>query len=519
MASAGSQGERARLTSARRVSTGPPRATRSAPRSTSPAARNVSTPTATQHKRREQQRQRVIAARAPDQRRHQGRRRRDRQQVDQPRAPHQDQRGEQHSRREPPGAQRYRPRGGDQAVRQDRASRFPLGPREQRRGPDPGGRADAQRRRAQPSGFRCDEQDAVTRAGARVAEPDKLGPLIAAKTAAGQDDEQRQRRDRASAREQQPLRRRARLGARFVQCGERRAQAELAPGQQQAGLRAGQPVLGAGQLPPVQPSDRERRQPAVRPVQAAQSRQRFQSGDICGHEHRRGTRVGRHEPEGDRRAQRRRADDLDTDADRGQGRRDRAAPASSIGQRSGRQGPSRPSAAPGSHRPSGAIAAGRTTTPSSRTGFISTTSVCDPRPSPRSRARAWSATPGLTAPCQVTRTSVVQRRCPVEHRSGALVARDLRLCRHAHGERRRERDTQRGQQPPGRTPPARAAASISGATSPASYAEGADSAGRGAAWLVGRSRAARPQRRDIARPHCRTHADAGRPGRLPGVRP
>ena len=121
------------------------------------------------------------------------------------------------------------------------------------------------------------------RTGACVAEPDKLGPLIAAKTAAGQDDEQRQRRDRASAREQQPLRRRARLGTRFVQCGERRAQTELAPGQQQAGLRAGQPVLGAGQLSPVQPGNHERRQPAVRPVHAAQSRQRFQSGDICGY--------------------------------------------------------------------------------------------------------------------------------------------------------------------------------------------------------------------------------------------
>jgi len=129
------------------------------------------------------------------------------------------------------------------------------------------------------------------RTGACVAEPDKLGPLIAAKTAAGQDDEQRQRRDRASAREQQPLRRGARLGTRLVQCGERRAQTELAPGQQQAGLRVGQPVLGARQLPPVQPRDGERCQPAVRPVQAAQSRQRFQSGDICGHEHRRGTRV------------------------------------------------------------------------------------------------------------------------------------------------------------------------------------------------------------------------------------
>ena len=50
------------------------------------------------------------------------------------------------------------------------------------------------------------------------------------------------------------------------------------------------------------------------------------------------------------------------------------------------------------------MAAGRTTTPSSRTGFISTTSVGAPRPSPLSSARAWSATPGPTGPCQVTRT-------------------------------------------------------------------------------------------------------------------
>ena len=253
MASAGSPGERARLTSARRVSTGPPRATRSAPRSTSPAARNVSTPTATQHSGASSSASALIAARAPDQRRHQGRRRRDRQHVGQPRAAHQHQRGEQHGGRQPPGRQRDHPGGGDQAVRQDRASRFPFATGQQRRGPDPAGRADAQRGGAQPPGFGRDEQDAVARAGARVAEPVKLGPLIAAKPAARQDDEQRQRRDRAAAREQQPLRRHARLGTRFVQCGERRAQTELAPAQQQAGLRAGQPVLGAGQLPPPQP--------------------------------------------------------------------------------------------------------------------------------------------------------------------------------------------------------------------------------------------------------------------------
>src|SRR6516165_7324758 len=83
-------------------------------------------------------------------------------------------------------------------------------------------------------------------------------------------------------------------------------------------------------------------------------------------------------------------------------------PTSSIGQRSGRHGPKDPSragATPESHRPKGAIAAGRTTTPSRRTGFISTSSVTDPKPSPRISARAWSATLGLTGPCQVTRTS------------------------------------------------------------------------------------------------------------------
>src|SRR5262249_45965032 len=63
-------------------------------------------------------------------------------------------------------------------------------------------------------------------------------------------------------------------------------------------------------------------------------------------------------------------------------------PTSSIGQLSGRQGPSRPGSGPESHRPNWAIAAGRTITPSSRTGFISSTSVGDPRPSPRSRASA-----------------------------------------------------------------------------------------------------------------------------------
>ncbi len=88
----------------------------------------------------------------------------------------------------------------------------------------------------------------------------------------------------------------------------------------------------------------------------------------------------------------------------------RPRPASSIGHRSGRQGPA--CGAPGSHRPSGAIAAGRTITPSSRTGFSSTTSVCAPRPSPVSSARACSATPGAMAPCQVTRTTLSTGEVP-----------------------------------------------------------------------------------------------------------
>ena len=78
-------------------------------------------------------------------------------------------------------------------------------------------------------------------------------------------------------------------------------------------------------------------------------------------------------------------------------------PARSIGHCSARQGPSRPRGASGSHGPRGAIAAGRTTTPPSRTGFISTTSVWGPKPSRRSSARACSVTPRLTGPCQVTR--------------------------------------------------------------------------------------------------------------------
>ncbi len=90
-------------------------------------------------------------------------------------------------------------------------------------------------------------------------------------------------------------------------------------------LRSRRACERSSQLPPAQPRNREPGQPAMHAVQAAQSGQGVQSGDVPGHEHRPGACAGRREPEGDRRAQWRRADDLDTDADRGQGRRDRAA--------------------------------------------------------------------------------------------------------------------------------------------------------------------------------------------------
>ena len=77
------------------------------------------------------------------------------------------------------------------------------------------------------------------------------------------------------------------------------------------------------------------------------------------------------------------------------------APVASIGQSWSRHGP-------GGGRPvqvgSGAMAAGRTTIPLSRTGFSSTTSVCGPSPSPRSSPLASLETAGVTTPCHVTRT-------------------------------------------------------------------------------------------------------------------
>ena len=266
------------------------------------------------------------------------------------------------------------------------------------------------------------------------------------------------------------------------------------PLSEQAGLRARQPVLDAGQLPPPQPRNRERGQPAMRAVQAAQSGQGVQSGDVPGHEHRPGARAGRREPEGDRRAQRRRADDLDTDADRGQGRRDLGGgppPTSSIGQRSGRQGPSRPGKGPGSHRPSWAIAAGRTTTPSSRTGFISSTSVGDPRPSPRSRACAWSVTPGLTGPCQVTRTWLSSGDTPPST-TRALWSPAIWDCAAtpATNAAASAMPSAGSNHRAGRRRP-RAAASISGASQPRTLGQGADSAGWGAARLW-RASGARP---------------------------
>ncbi|MGO9925517.1 MAG: hypothetical protein ACLPLP_05045, partial [Mycobacterium sp.] len=53
---------------------------------------------------------------------------------------------------------------------------------------DSRGRADAQCRGGPPPGLRRDVRGALAGAGARLAEPVKLGPLIAAKPPAGQDD-------------------------------------------------------------------------------------------------------------------------------------------------------------------------------------------------------------------------------------------------------------------------------------------------------------------------------------------
>ena len=159
-------------------------------------------------------------------------------------------------------------------------------------------------------------------------------------------------------------------------------------------------------------------------------------------------------------------------------------PASSIGQRSGRQGPSRPSGVPGSHGPSGAIAAGRTTTPPSRTGFISTTSVCDPKPSPRSRARAWSATPGLTGPCQVTRTSVASGdvRSSTDRALSSLAICDSAATPAANAAASAIPSTGSSHRAGRRR--ARAAASISGANQPRKLIRRAPDQERDGSWAA-----------------------------------
>src|SRR5215472_6984683 len=173
-------------------------------------------------------------------------------------------------------------------------------------------------------------------------------------------------------------------------------------------------------------------------------------------------------------------------------------PTSSIGQRSGRQGPSRAGAAPESHRPKGAIAAGRTTTPPRRTGFISTTSVGDLEPSPRISARACSATLGLTGPCQVTRTSASggDVLSSTERAAWSPATWDWAATPMANAAASAMPSAGSNHRTGRRRP--RAAASINGANQPLTLRTGP-----------------RRRRRDIARPHCRTDADADGVPRMP----
>jgi hypothetical protein len=191
----------------------------------------------------------------------------------------------------------------------------------------------------------------------------------------------------------------------------------------------------------------------MRAVQAAQSGQGVQSGDVPGHEHRPGARAGRREPEGDRRAQRRRAGDLDTDADRGQGRRDRAAADEQHRTALRAAGP----------QPTGQ----RAGEPPTQRGNRGRTHdhPCEPhRVHQQHLGRRPQAKPAQQGSRLVRHAGAdrsrpddadlaVDRRYPGEHRSGALVTRNLGLGRHARDERRRQRDAQRRQQPAGWAPP------------------------------------------------------------------
>src|SRR5262249_36932446 len=90
-------------------------------------------------------------------------------------------------------------------------------------------------------------------------------------------------------------------------------------------------------------------------------------------------------------------------------------PASSIGQSVGRQGPRRPTAVAGSQRPSGAMAAGRTTTPPMRAGFKASTAVAGPRPGCARTRLACRVTAGVSGPVHVRRA--VRSTCDVRFRT------------------------------------------------------------------------------------------------------
>ncbi len=129
-------------------------------------------------------------------------------------------------------------------------------------------------------------------------------------------------------------------------------------------------------------------------------------------------------------------------------------PTSSIGQRSGRQGPSRPGNRAG-EPPAQLGNRGRTHDHTAEPHRVHQQHLGRrPQAEPVQQGPRLVRHAGADWSLPGDADQAVERRCPAEHRSGALVARDLGLCRHARGERRRQRNTQCGQQPPCGAPPA-----------------------------------------------------------------
>ncbi len=408
MASAAVPGERARPIRARRGSTGPPRARRSAPRRTTPAPRKVSTPTARQHSGASSRVSAFARAGALDQRRGQRGGRGQGQRVDEPRAVQQDQRAEQQRHGQPGEAQGERPGRGEErcAARTPpaRAGHWPAGPPRPVATAAPAARAAAD---SQPDSAATNATHCAA-PGAGVAQPLELGLLVSAQTAGART------MNRASAAIAPPPASSSRCGtalglvAGVVQGGERRAQGELAAAEQQPGLGSREPVLDGGQVP----ASAARRWPAGpascacgtgRSARAADSSPVTSPVTTTGP----APAVAGTYPSGTAERQRHLSDDLEVDPGRLQRRRDCAAAGEQHRAPARPAGPQLAPAPAGSQRLSGEMAAGRTTAPPSRTGFISTTSVGEPRPRPLTSEAAWPATAAVTGPCQVTRTSLL----------------------------------------------------------------------------------------------------------------